>query len=276
MQGSVSPTDRTVESLLAFWRDAGVDVLFDDEPVSRRRPPEARVAPQAVRPTMLASTSASAQPTDLGAAVAEARRAAGAAANLEELAQAIAGFEGCPLRLGGAPRSVFARGNGKADVIVIGEAPGPEEDSRGEPFVGRAGMLLDRMLAAAGLSERVFITNTVYWRPQGNRSPTPQEQLVCAPFVERTITLIRPRILLLVGAAAARSLLKNTEGILALRGNWFEWRDESGEFVAEALPTLHPAFLLRQPAAKKRSWADLLSLADRLDRTGATELQTET
>jgi DNA polymerase len=122
------------------------------------------------------------------------------------------------------------------------------------------------MLAAAGLSDRVLITNTVFWRPPGNRTPNPQEQAVCAPFLERTIALVKPKALLLVGGASAKALLRKDEGILSLRGRWFEWRSADGALELPALPTLHPAFLLRQPAAKKRAWADLLTLVERLDR----------
>jgi DNA polymerase len=122
------------------------------------------------------------------------------------------------------------------------------------------------MIAAAGLEGRVFITNTVYWRPPGNRTPSPQEQMVCAPFLERAIALVRPRVLLLSGGAAAKSVLQRTEGILSLRGRWLDWRAQDGDLTLPALPTLHPAFLLRQPAAKKKAWADLLTLTERLDR----------
>ena len=151
--------------------------------------------------------------------------------------------------------------------MIIGEGPGQEEDQRGEPFVGRAGKLLDRMLGAAGLAERVFITNTVFWRPSGNRTPSLAEQQVCAPFVERAIALVRPRMLLLVGGASAKSMLQTTEGILSLRGRWSEWHSSDRTLSLPAMPTLHPAFLLRQPAAKKHAWADLLTLTERLDRT---------
>jgi DNA polymerase len=150
--------------------------------------------------------------------------------------------------------------------MAIGEGPGGEEDQQGAPFVGRAGKLLDLMLGAAGLHDRVFITNTVFWRPPGNRTPTLSEQSVCEPFLERAIQLVRPKILLLVGGASAKFMLKKDEGILSLRGRWHEWRAPSAELVLPALPTLHPAFLLRQPAAKKRAWSDLLTLAERLDR----------
>ena len=270
--------DPALESLLAFWRDAGVDALYEVEPVNRTRTQPAPEVRLLARPAPHASaTPASARaPTDASAPIAEARRIAAAARDLEELAAAIAGFESCPLRHEGARQSVFSRGRRDADIVVIGEAPGAEEDAQGAPFVGRAGQLLDRMLSAAGLSDRVFITNTVYWRPPGNRTPSSEEQAICAPFVERTITLIRPRLLLLVGAASAKSLLKRQEGILTLRGHWHEWSAEEGEIVVPALPTLHPAFLLRQPLAKKKAWADLLSLRERLDRETPQALQTET
>jgi DNA polymerase len=194
-----------------------------------------------------------------------ALQSAAAAGNLVALEAAIAAFDGCPLKAG-ARRAVFARGDPAAPIMAIGEGPGAEEDIQGLPFVGRAGKLLDRMLAAAGLADKVFITNTVFWRPPGNRTPTPDEQATCAPFLLRAIELVRPRILLLIGAAAAKSMLGRSEGILALRGRWVEWRSPDGSLEIPTLPTLHPAFLLRQPLAKKKSWEDLLLLSERLNR----------
>jgi uracil-DNA glycosylase len=161
---------------------------------------------------------------------------------------------------------VFGRGDPDADLVFVGEAPGADEDAQGAPFVGKAGQLLDRMLKAAGVLDRAFVTNTVFWRPPGNRTPTPQEQAVCAPFLERAIQLVQPRMLLLVGGASAKSLLKREEGILSLRGRWFEWTSSDGASELPALPTLHPAFLLRKPAEKKRAWTDMLMLSERLDR----------
>jgi DNA polymerase len=198
--------------------------------------------------------------------MAAAREAAAAATDLESLAAAIQAFDGCPLKFEGARRSVFARGNPTADIMVIGEGPGRDEDAEGKPFVGRAGKLLDRMLAAAGLTDRVFITNTVFWRPPGNRTPTQAEQAICQPFVEKAISLVKPKYLLLAGGASAKSILKQDEGILSLRGRWFEWQASDQNLTLPALPTLHPAFLLRQPAAKKKAWSDLLTLAERVDR----------
>lgn len=247
------------ESLLAFWADAGIDACFEDAPVDRTYVP-----PPALKAVARATASVAAAPDAAGAAD-EARRLAAACQTLNDLAAAIAGFEGCPLRGMGARQSVFARGNPTAPVLIVGEGPGAEEDARGEPFVGKAGQLLDRMIAAAGLTDRVFITNTVFWRPPGNRTPTPAEQAACAPFVERAFAILRPRAVLLLGAAASKSVLQTDEGIMKLRGQWKEWRLPEGDVSAPALPTLHPAFLLRQPQAKRAVWADLLTLTARLE-----------
>ena len=200
-------------------------------------------------------------------AVEAARVAAAGAMDLPALAEAIAAFDGCALKVQGARQAVFSRGVADAELMVIGEGPGGDEDAQGAPFVGRAGKLLDKMLAAAGLTNRVFITNTVFWRPPGNRTPTPAEQAACTPFVERAIELVAPKYLLLVGGASAKHMLNRTEGILAMRGRWFEWRSADGALEIPALPTLHPAFLLRQRAAKKMAWEDLLTLTERLDRS---------
>jgi uracil-DNA glycosylase family 4 len=269
---------RALTSLMAFWADAGVGASYAEAPVDRmaegrkRLQAPARPAPTALRPAPdpVQSAPASGSATDLALAVGHAQEMAAAADTLEALEAAIAAFEGCALRYSGASRAVFSRGVAGAPVMIIGEGPGAEEDARGQPFVGRAGKLLDRMIAAAGLTDQVFITNTVFWRPPGNRTPSPQEQAVCAPFLERAIVLAKPQLLLLAGAASAKSVLKRSEGILSLRGRWFEWHAEHGEQVLPALPTLHPAFLLRQPQAKKKAWIDLLSLMSRLDRLKAT------
>ncbi len=251
---------RALESLLGFWAEAGVDTAFTDEPVDR--------VAERVRPAPVvahAPAKAAAGP-DVSGAVDEARRLAAEAQDLTALAGAIAAFDGCGLKFEGARQAVFSRGDADAPVMVIGEAPGADEDAQGQPFVGRAGKLLDKMLGAAGLGDRVFITNTVFWRPSGNRNPTAQEQLVCSPFLERAIALVQPRFLLLAGGASAKAMLQRPEGILSLRGRWFDWTSADGALALPALPTLHPAFLLRQPAAKKRAWADLLMLSERLDR----------
>jgi uracil-DNA glycosylase family 4 len=258
---SVQPLDSAAtESLLAFWRAAGVDACFEDAPVDRTHV----TPPPAVKAVAKATASVVAH-APAGDAVAEARRLAGGADTLEALGAAVAAFEGCPLRGMGARQAVFCRGDPQAPVMVVGEGPGAEEDARGQPFVGKAGQLLDRMLREAGLEGRVFVTNTVFWRPPGNRTPTAAEQAVCAPFLERAFALLKPKVVLLLGAAASKSVLGTDEGIMKLRGHWKEWRLAEGGVAAPALPTLHPAFLLRTPMAKKAVWADLLSLAARLD-----------
>lgn len=267
----MTPASRDIaaESLLAFWADAGVDATYADAPIDRLAEGaallRAKSQPAAVTPAPRPMLVSNGSP-DVSAAIAQARAAAAACQDLEALAAAIAAFDGCPLKTQGARQAVISRGPGDAPLMIIGEGPGADEDAQGAPFVGRAGQLLDRMLKAAGLTDRAFITNTVFWRPPGNRTPTTQEQAVCAPFVERAIDLVNPRMLMLVGGASAKAMLKRDEGILTLRGRWFEWTSADGARELPALPTLHPAFLLRQPAAKKKAWQDLLTLTERLDR----------
>lgn len=264
-----APLDpKAAESLLAFWAEAGVDASLNEVPIDRlaegaeRLKARQQPKPPPTKPAIVGKAAA----PDVSAAVAEARRLAAEANDLDALAAAIAAFEGCGLRYEGAKQAVFSRGDPQAPLMIIGEGPGADEDQQGAPFVGRAGKLLDKMLAAAGLTERVFITNTVFWRPPGNRTPTPAEQAVCAPFVERAIALVNPKMLMLAGGASAKAMLKREEGILSLRGRWFEWKSDDETLALPALPTLHPAFLLRQPAAKKKAWTDLLTLTERLDR----------
>ncbi len=263
---------RAIESLLSFWALSGVETLYGETPVDRTAQAPARPAtPRTTATAAPIRQTAPVSPVMAASAPAQpdfvpvARTAAAEAGDLAALKDAIAAFEGCPLKAG-ARQAVFARGPADSPLMIIGEAPGADEDAQGAPFVGRAGQLLDRMLAAAGLSGRAFITNTVFWRPPGNRTPTLAEQAVCAPFLERAIELVNPKALLLVGGASAKAMLKTTEGILALRGRWFDWRSSNGALTIPALPTLHPAFLLRQPAAKRKSWEDMLVLTERLER----------
>lgn len=202
--------------------------------------------------------------TPLGASEAEtgARRIAREAVSLEALEAALKGFDGCGLKAT-ATKLCFYRGAPTADLMIVGEAPGRDEDLEGKPFVGRAGRLLDKMLAAIGLSDsNVHITNIVYWRPPGNRTPTPQEALACRPFLERQIELVAPKILVAVGGSAAKELFGVTEGIMRLRGKWREVA--IGDRKIQAIATLHPAYLLRTPAAKQLAWQDLLQIRAKL------------
>ena len=190
-----------------------------------------------------------------------ARELARSAASLDELRALLENFEGCGLKKT-ASRLCLSRGSQNARLMLIGEAPGKDEDIQGEPFVGRAGQLLDRMLAAINLTEAdVYITNLVFWRPPGNRTPSPEEVQVCQPFVERQIELLNPKILVFLGNAAAKQLTGATEGIMKLRGKWLNY---SG---VRAMATLHPAYLLRNPIAKRLAWRDLLAIRDALDQS---------
>jgi uracil-DNA glycosylase len=270
MNAPVDLTDQPLAGLLAFWAEAGVDCLYAGGPVDRLAEGARRLAPkptEAVRPPARPGTaSASRAPAAHDAeALGLARAAAAGAVDLAALEAAIDAFPWGGLKGRGA-RTVFSRGPGDAPVMLIGEGPGADEDQRGQPFVGRSGQLLDRMLAAAGLDGRVFITNTVFWRPPADRTPSQAEQALCLPFLERAVALVRPRVLLLAGGASAKAMLRRSDGILALRGRWFDWNPEGGGEPIAALPTLHPAFLLRQPAAKAQAWHDLLTLVSRLDR----------
>jgi DNA polymerase len=200
-------------------------------------------------------------------AVTRAEAAAAAARTLAELCAALAAFDGCALRET-ATSLVFADGDPSAAVMLIGEGPGAEEDREGLPFVGPSGRLLDRMLASIGLSRHagdVYITNVLPWRPPGNRNPTDAEVAVCISFLKRHVALARPRLLVLLGGVPARGLLGAREGITRLRGRWRDLDLPGLDAPIPALPTLHPAYLLRNPGAKRDAWSDLLSLRRRLD-----------
>lgn len=187
-----------------------------------------------------------------------------AARSLDELREALMAFDGCPLK-DTATNLVFADGNPESRVMIVGEAPGADEDRAGKPFVGVSGQLLDRMLAQIGLDRTsVYITNIIFWRPPGNRQPTTAEVAACLPFVERHIELANPDVLLLTGGASAKTLLARNEGITRLRGRWFLYESTGMSRPIPALPTFHPAFLLRDPAQKRGAWRDLLALSEKL------------
>jgi DNA polymerase len=194
---------------------------------------------------------------------AEAEQIAAACATLEDLRAALQNFSGCGLR-DTATQLVFADGADDTNLILIGEAPGAEEDRAGRPFVGPAGQLLDRMLASIGLDrKKCRIVNTVPWRPPGNRAPSESELAVCLPFLRRHIALIRPAGLLLLGAVAAKAMLPaqtGNTGIRRLRGRWHSLDIPGLDAPIAALPTYHPAYLLRTPNAKRESWHDLIAL----------------
>jgi DNA polymerase len=265
----------SLRDLLAFYAEAGVDEALTDEPsdrfaASQTRPAGPIETPRATQPSpapvgQRVSPPAARPPVavpDEGQ-IALARQRAATAATLDELRQYMAEFDGCNLKFT-AKNLVFADGNPQADIMLVGEAPGRDEDLEGLPFVGRSGQLLDRMLAAIGLDRQsVYIANVIPWRPPGNRTPTPQETEICRPFIERQIELANPKLLVTLGGPSAKTLLRVTEGVLRLRGNWKSHVTPSGLEIP-AMPTLHPAYLLRNPAHKKLAWRDFLEIKAKL------------
>jgi DNA polymerase len=268
-------SEKAARELLAFYLEAGADAPVGETPVDRlagdMAKPSAMVrdagqspAPHhegGVRPHPEERSAGSrlegrAPPSPDAAAMA-AREAVKGIATLEELRKALDAFEGCALK-GTAKQLVFADGNPKAKVMLVGEAPGRDEDIEGLPFVGRSGKLLDRMLAAIGLDRTsVYIANVVPWWPPGNRTPTPQESQICLPFIQRQIELVDPEIIVCLGGSSAQTLL-GIKGITKARGRWFTY--QTGTREIRAMPTFHPAFLLRSPLQKRLAWRDFLAI----------------
>jgi DNA polymerase len=225
------------------------------------RPPEPARTENPPRPAPAPTRPAAAVPDEAQATL--ARELAGKASTLAELREAMASFDGCNLKFT-AKNLVFADGNPEADLMLVGEAPGRDEDLEGLPFVGRSGQLLNRMLAAIGLDRNTaYIANVIPWRPPGNRTPTPHETEICRPFIERQIELVNPKVLVNLGGPSAKTLLNTTEGILRLRGNWRVHTTPSGTAIP-AMPTLHPAYLLRTPAHKRLAWRDFIEVKMKL------------
>ncbi len=197
---------------------------------------------------------------------------AAACTTLEELRLAIEGFEGCGLKKT-ATHTVFADGVPGSDLMLIGEAPGVEEDRQGKPFVGASGQLLDKMFAAIDMSrqENLYISNILPWRPPGNRKPSDAETMICLPFIRRHIELAAPKVIVLLGGTAASTLLNVSAGITKLRGRW-QNLEIAGRNIP-VLPTYHPAYLLRQPQIKGDAWADLLEIRDKLGSLNHTTMQ---
>jgi DNA polymerase len=252
---------------LRWLVEAGADEAIGETPVDRyalsAQPVAARPAPVPAMPAVRPAAPTAPLPTPT-AAVQSARTLAAAARSLPELAEALAAFDGCPLKRT-ATNLVFADGNPEARIMLIGEAPGADEDRLGKPFVGVSGQLLDRMLAGVGLDRRsAYITNIIFWRPPGNRPPTAAEVAACLPFVERHIELVMPELLVLLGAPSTQTLLARSDGISRLRGRWFPYQTAGMANPVPAMPTYHPAYLLRQPAQKRAAWRDWLAILDRL------------
>lgn len=269
-----SPMPLSKQALMTWYLDAGVDETIGDQAVNRYEisPPAQSPAPAPVQgvadqtqtPLKPAANSQSLNGQN-DTVVQNAYALAEAAQSVDDLRQALENFEGCALQKT-ATNLVFTDGSDQAKVILVGEAPGAEEDRQGLPFVGPSGKLVDQMLASIDLDrDQVLITNTVFWRPPGNRSPTTQEIAICLPFLERLIELVDPAILVPVGGPAASALLGQSKGITRLRGQWFSYASSRMASPVPATPLLHPAYLLRSPAQKRDVWKDLLSIRDKLD-----------
>ena len=259
---------------LRWQMELGVDEFIGDTPINAYDLPDRKAtpaeAPAATPPKRAAAepyipqispAERAAQAAD--AAVADAAARAAAAADLDALREALAGYDHCEVKKG-ARNLVFSDGRPGARVLILGEAPGRDEDLEGRPFVGAAGQLLDRMFAAIGLSRdnpdlqhALYITNVMPWRPPGNRDPSPEEIAMMRPFVERHITLAAPDVIVLMGNTPCSALL-GAKGILRLRGTWTE------ALGRPVMPMTHPAYLLRNPVAKREAWANLLSIKARL------------
>ncbi|KKB76546.1 DNA polymerase [Devosia soli] len=255
-------------AVLDWYRAAGVDLAVGEGPVDRFAQPA--MAPRPNAPARAPAATPTAPLPSATSAItgdpSEARRLAASAKTLDELRTLLEAYDGCSLKLR-ATQLVFADGNPEARIMLIGEAPGAEEDRQGKPFVGRSGQLLDRMLKAIGLDRtKVYIANTVPWRPPGNRTPTPEEMELCLPFLNRQVELVAPKLVMTLGGPAMQTVFKTSAGIIKMRGRWQSVA--IGSHDTEALPTLHPAYLLRNPAAKQQAWQDLLSLKMKADALG--------
>jgi len=251
------------KDLLQFYKIAGVDTALSETPVSHFVCAEEKKHIHAsISATEMASAELSAtaiqsyQPKSPAPTPNDAQ-------TLDELRKQLEAFNGCQLKFT-AKNTCFADGTPGSALMLIGEAPGRDEDIQGLPFVGRSGQLLNRMLDAIGLGrDQVYIANTIPWRPPGNRTPTSMEAELCRPFINRQIELAKPRILIALGGPAAKLLTGAKEGILQLRGKWYVYRTTGGQEIP-VMPTLHPAYLLRTPSQKKFAWNDFLMVKMRL------------
>ena len=265
------PTKETNLAMLRWLIDAGAEEAASEAPTDRFATPKLAPAAAVDAPARLkapkgektGAIAANAKAVSLSTAPGAARALAASCTTLSALRSAVETFEGCELKRS-ATNTVFADGNPAGGIMFIGEAPGRDEDREGRPFVGRAGKLLDKMLDALGLDRsKVYITNILPWRPPRNRDPSPEEAATCLPFLHRHIELVHPTVLVLLGAVSARHLLGINEGIMRTRGRWHVYQTEKS--AIPVMPTLHPAYLLRQPSAKRLVWRDLLAVVEKRD-----------
>ena len=260
--------DEDAFSTLTWLVEAGAGDAIGETPVNRLVSPPPAPTPMArpAAPPPRSAATAPAPPQDSDA-IGSAQSAAASANDLAELKAALESYDGCALKRT-ATTTVFADGTPSGGILFIGEAPGRDEDRVGKPFVGRAGQLLDKMLLSIGLdrASNAYITNVINWRPPDNRDPSPEEAAQCLPFLRRHIELANPELIVLLGAVAARHVVGTSEGIMKSRGRWLEYR--VGDRMVPLMPTLHPAYLLRQPAHKKLAWRDLQAIRARMETIG--------
>lgn len=268
MSADRPPNDAELSAALDWYRAVGVDLAVGEAPVDRfaasaAAPRRAVAAPPSAAPRRQTPPAAPAILASLSADPSETRALAAAAPTLEALRATMDAYEGCTLKKR-ATQLCFADGNPEAEIMLVGEGPGEQEDIQGKPFVGRAGQLLDRMLKAIGLDRTtVYIANMVPWRPPGNRDPSPEELALCMPFLIRQVELVAPKFLVTLGNVPTKSLFQTSSGITRMRGQWREL--EIGNHRVRSLATLHPAYLLRTPASKALAWRDMLSLRQAME-----------
>ena len=277
---AVSLPHEDLAALLKWYVDHGLDETIGEEAIDRfaALPPPAATPPPITPPRTAAPTPIRAPapppavrapvPLESPQLVEDARELALRCTTIAELEEAVRAFEGCALKRT-AKTTVFADGVPGAPVMIVGEAPGADEDRLGKPFVGVSGQLLDRMFDAIGMGRQrdLYITNILFWRPPGNRTPTLAEQAICLAFTRRHVELSKPKVLVLAGGTAAKAMLDTTEGIMRLRGKWTTLQLDDGTEVS-TMPTFHPAYLLRTPASKRQSWLDLLAIDQKLEELG--------
>ncbi len=244
------------KDILEFYIASGISEIIGDEPFGVQKK-EAPAPLQSAASVVVRNTVDTIQ---------NSKEICDSAKTLAELKTLVENFTGCSLKTTAA-NTVFGDGNPSSKLMIIGEAPGADEDRQGLPFVGRSGRLLDKMLGTLGITrQNCYITNILPWRPPGNRTPTAVEVSVCLPFLQKQIELIRPEIILVLGGSAANSLLDNAEPISRLRGKWWEYQTKNHQKI-EVLATFHPAYLLRNPAQKSKVWQDFIKLNKKLPST---------
>lgn len=269
-------------SSLRLLKESGVDVLCAEEPTNFfERKDTQKPKPAAKKPAQKAKTynqqpmanslkdSANSAYSSLADTIAESRKLADEAKTLEDLRKAVESFDGCALKKT-ANKTVFADGTPKNGVLLIGEAPGADEDTQGIPFCGMSGQLLDKVMQSIKLDREsgFYITNTIFWRPPGNRKPTPEELAICQPFLEKHIALAAPKIILLVGATAVQAVLQNNDSMGKLRGKTYAYKNDYMDGEAEVMVTYHPSYLMRSPLNKRLAWDDMLMFDERIKSLG--------